>query len=178
MINVDLFSHKKLVAKPSIVIGGRINYILPGIQNKMSLMADAYYSQIKANVSEPSTFYSNKDLTVDISLIKLNLLFRYLFVGNKTVQPFINAGPSVGYIITNKSKVVYTNMNSTVTHDPFAGGGLKKFVAGFAAGAGVQFNRISIEYKYESVSTITSYQNYSGSASPHHIALVSYRLTK
>ena len=169
--NHHLVTTNPLKSDPSFSAGIRLNYTLPRLNKKLSVLADIYYNSYTASVTENSSFVSNdlytkKTLTLNPSLIRSGLVARYRFLPG-AFHPFIQAGFGASFTISHKESVVYDDYYNGQSHitsqNPYEDIAYKKTQAGFfILGAGVEYKRISIDYKYEpahgtvNVSTIGS----------------------
>jgi hypothetical protein len=127
-------------------LGGTLN-----IRNrsKFSLQLEATFLLLRG-MSTPTPLYTSTNLysltrKVDIRFIQLQVpvLVRYKF-GKGPIQPYVNAGPSLGFNMANSTKLIYQYQYANrVETDVFLQKYPEAISIGYAGGAGVLFNRSS-----------------------------------
>ncbi len=165
---------------PAIAAGLRFQYTLPGRQQKFSALADLYYTKYKGEkekqVSYTSpTFYTNRLVEIEFSMLRLDMLFRYAFASSASVAPFVNAGISFSKTFgaeTNSTTTEVFGINTTTTNaDAFGTAGINSIFPTATVGGGAAFKKWSLEYRFAGVGRITPTRFYSSSFTSHQLML-------
>lgn len=158
VIGSSALYNQNLNSKASILAGLRLQYLIPARQQKLSLIADLYYMRYQGDAEKITsytnpTFYSNRKVMVDFSMLHTDLLFRYAILPKNGFSAFANVGISFNKPLGDKSTTTDTevfNTTTTVTaKETFAAsGGLRSLVMQATGGAGVAYNQYSLEYRF------------------------------
>ena len=182
-----LISSNPMKANPSFSGGLRMHYLLPRVHQHMAFLLDLLYNSYTATVTENKSFTSNdlytkKTLTIHPALIKTALMAKYyLTKGKGPVRPFLQAGFAGGLTISHKESVVqddyYSGQSHITTANPYDGIVYKKTQLGFTGGAGIEYKRLSADYRYERVTGTASTLSM-GSQVTTHSLLLGFRINK
>ena len=86
---------------------------------------------------------------------------RYSFAPGNQWRPYIDGGAVFGAVLSSNNSSTtdqyYDNAHHPSSVDPFSGS-FNSFQAGFVAGAGVQFKRIGLDYRYVRILNIAAIQ--------------------
>jgi Outer membrane protein beta-barrel domain len=135
----------------------RLQYIVPGRQQRISVVGDFYYANYKGDLEQNTaytnpTFFTKRKVVLDFAMLRSDLLFRYAVVAKGDWQAFANIGLSFTIPISDKSATTDTdvfNTNITVTTKKTfeASGGLRSLVLLPTGGAGVSYRQLGLEYR-------------------------------
>lgn len=168
-------SKERFVGKQESAIGYQAGVFMHfTAKSRLSVQAELLYLTLQSRYA-PIDFYNGgaaytttRTLQVDYSQIQLPILFRYTLSG-RTLQPYLNLGPSYGLNFNTKSTDTYQQSNKPepdVRPIFFTG----RNSIGLAAGAGVLIQRstlpaISVECRFDKMLDATGYFN---TAPTHH----------
>jgi Outer membrane protein beta-barrel domain len=151
LYNTDLNSQQGIIA------GLRLQYLVPGRQQRISVVGDIYYTNYKGDLEQNTaytnpTFYTKRKVALDFSMLRSDILFRYAVVSKNDWQAFANIGLSFTMPLSDKSTTTDTdvfNTNTTVTTKKTfeASGGLRSLTLLVTGGAGVSYRQFGLEYR-------------------------------
>ena len=157
----DLITKNPLKADPSFSAGITFQYVLPVMKQKLGFLFSAYYNSFKASGTEYKTYlsgdlYEEKTLTVNPTLLRSGLLTRY-YISNRNLRPYLQAGFIGSFVLSHKDELIlddyYGGEHHVTSNDqPYGTFQYKKLQLGFAFGAGLQYGRICLDYKFEPTS--------------------------
>ncbi|PWU02384.1 MAG: hypothetical protein C5B52_05615 [Bacteroidetes bacterium] len=160
----DLGFNKNFNANGSASFGVRVNYVLPRMKKKLSLLVDLYYNHSAEEHSEYTSYdnsdlYTEKTVALDFSFLISNWMIRYSFFPESAVRPFVNFGLTLTNTLKNggKFKVNYHyngDDHYLPTNDPFKQSSFNNFQYGICPGAGLAYKGFGLEYRYENVSEL------------------------
>jgi hypothetical protein len=176
-----LIFNQNFTGTTTLAFGIRLKGILPGQQQKISLLADVFYSQYKGQVQKQvnyvsSNFYTNRKIELAFSMINTNLLVNYDFKKSAIWSPHINAG--LGFSLTNltnsdNTTSEYLNGTTTVRVAPAfgSGSGIKKLNPSIVIGAGFNVKQFVIDYRLNILSNTSASSNYKIPVMNHSLLL-------
>ena len=141
-------------------------YFLSPNTRKLSLLGSITWNQAKGTETEYLEYgspgaYTLRTVTIDYSSVHIDLMARYSFAAGGQWRPYIDAGAVFGAVLSSNNSSTtdqyYDNAHHSSSVDPFSGS-FNSFQAGFVAGAGVQFKRIGLDYRYVRILNIASIQ--------------------
>jgi Outer membrane protein beta-barrel domain len=148
---------KRLSSKPSVLAGVRFQYTVPGRQQRISLVGDLYYSRYSGEAEKQvaytsPTFYTNRKLNVEFSILRTDILFRYAVVSSQGLSVFLNTGMSFTKPVNDKSittdtEVFGSNTTINVNKTFESAGGLRPIIVNITGGAGAAYKQYSLEYR-------------------------------
>lgn len=149
--------NKPFNSQQGIIGGLRLQYLVPGRQQRISVLGDFYYTRYKGDLEQNTaytnpTFYTKRKVEIDFAMLRSELLFRYAAVSKGDWQAFANIGFSFTMPMGDKSTTtdtdVYNTSTTVTTRKTFeASGGLRSLVMQLAGGLGVGYRQYAIEYR-------------------------------
>jgi hypothetical protein len=136
----------------SVPAGLSFEFVLPKNFKKWSLVADFLYQNMKASddiVVGVVGGSPTKEIQIDISRISINALTKY-YLNQKPTRPFLTAGLTSSYFYK-------IEQNYTTTFNE------KKMGIGFIGGIGINFKRITIQSRFETINGVSNGQSYDSS---------------
>lgn len=130
------------------------------LKNKIRLRVELNYSQKGTKFKHDGvvTIYDGWDeyvfnveqkIVEQMNYLELPILLRYNFLKNNSgITPYILLGPTVGWLMTSKIKIV-TDVDGDSDTETEKESGYKKFDVGIYAGAGIAFTEnLLLEFRY------------------------------
>jgi len=163
--------------KPSL--GMFFDILFPRNHHRLSLYNELLYSSYLFDVStmdqSNEDSYVKQNIKIGYDYLKLNNMIRYRFPLN-TIQLFINGGISNSLLISetnefHEEKKYYSNF---YTKDENAINETRKYEQSWIVGAGAQYEKCGIEYRYERSNGMSVYSGLSSNVKRHYF-LFSYR---
>ena len=173
------FNDEKIKFSPSIkpVAGASLDIVLPFANRRWSIHSDLLY---RSYSTETNRIYSNGQEKIKYSFsysgLKLANALRFQY-GLGGVKPFFLAGFFNGISLSRKNTMITERTLTSVTfvHESDALGSTRSHEFGFLFGAGVQYNRISAEVRYEQGNGISNATGY-GTKTKASYFLIQYKL--
>lgn len=176
----DLIGKVDYSKSTDVTAGVFADLVFPRQRGRISLNNELMYSSYKAvgNYTYPVNPFIVDDYSYQFkySYVKLNNMLRYKFFTNNVII-FINGGIANGIAVNEVNKYVKTRTangeQSTTTGKAFQD--TRKWELGFLVGAGVRYNRASLELRGERGMGPFSATNYSAKVN-RYSALLAFRL--
>ena len=160
-------------------------YFLSPNGRKFSILGSVLWNQTKGTESEylaygsPSA-YTFRTVTIDYSSLHIDLMARYSFAVGNGWHPYVDAGADFGAVVSNHNSSTtdeyYNNAHHASSADPFSGS-FDNFQSGFVVGAGIQFKRIGLDYRFVRTVNIAFLQQTTIGLSGEQLC-VSYQLNR
>ncbi len=178
--NSDLIGKVDYSKSNDVTAGVFADLVFPRQRGRISLINELMYSSYKAvgNYSYAVNPYIVDDYSYQFqySYVKLNNMLRYKFFAKNAII-FVNGGIANGIAVNEVNKYVKTRTangeKSTSTGTAFED--TRKWELGIIAGAGVRYNRVSLELRGERGMGPFRAANYSAKVD-RYSALVAFRL--
>jgi hypothetical protein len=184
VIGASALYNQSFSGQPAILAGLRAQYLIPARQQKLSLIADLYYTRYKGSAEKViaytnPTFYTTRKVAVDFSMLRTDLLFRYAILPKNGFSAFANVGISfnkpMGDNSTTTDTEVFNTTTTITTKGTFAAsGGLRNIIMQTTGGAGVAYNQYSLEYRFYKTGRIANGVFYPVDYKAHQL-MVCYR---
>ncbi|MEJ0106349.1 MAG: outer membrane beta-barrel protein [Bacteroidota bacterium] len=182
----DLATKNPLKSDPSVSFGIDIMYVMPGMKGKLAVLLSTYYNSFKSTITEYKNYvspdlYTTKTININPSLLRFGLLGRY-YISAGDLKPYLQAGFACSYSMSHNDELItddyYNSGHHVVSRDPYrVYGDYKKLQLGFAFGAGLEYKRICLNYKFETTTGFLNTPIVKSHISAHTI-LLGFRINK
>lgn len=158
-------SANPIKSKTAFAGGASFDYFLSKIDKKFSITGALLYNHTQGSQSEYTEYgspsaYTLQTLTIDYTSLHIDVLCRYTIPLRGDFRPFINGGLAFFGALSKQNTLAtdefYDNAHHVTDNDPFQGG-FRGFQVGPAAGAGIRYKRFGLEYRFETISNISSF---------------------
>lgn len=152
-------------SKTTFAGGASFDYFLSQMDKKFSITGALLYNHTQGSQSEYTEYgspsgYTLQSLTIDYTSLHVDLLCRYTIPLRGDFRPFIELGVAFFGVLSKQNTDAvdefYDNAHHVTYYDPFQAG-FRGLQAGPEAGAGLRYKRFGLEYKFETISNISSY---------------------
>ena len=172
-------SPNSLKSKTTFTGGASFDYFLSQTDKKFSIAGALLYNRTQGSESAYTQAvtpagYTLQTLTIDYTSLHVDVLCRYTVPLKGDFRPFINGGLTFFGVLSKQNTLAidefYDNAHHVTDYDPFTGG-FRALQAGLEAGAGLRYKRFGLEYKFETISNISSYASTSFRVNSQQIML-------
>ena len=180
-----LITSNQLTTAAAFSGGVRMQYLLPRLHQRLALLLDLFYNSYTSNTTEYTSFttsdlYTKKTLNIHPGLVKTALMAKY-YLTDGALRPFLQAGFAGCLTISHEESVVlddyYNGQSHISTANPYDGITYKKMQLGFTGGAGVEYKRLSADYRYGRVTGTVNVSLIRSNVTTHSL-LFGFRITK